>query len=353
LKNILIAILKFAIPLAIVAWLLSTVDREQLQTLRDRPKDWTMLAGALMLTLLAVSLTFARWFFLVRALEIPFRLRDAFRLGFLGYLLNFVGAGSVGGDLFKAVFLAHEQPGKRAESVATVVVDRIVGLFALLLVASLGIVLGGQGQPPGVVRAIGNAVLLTTACGAAVIAIALLPGLNAHRLIRRLAALPTVGPIIARLAAAGRIYRDRWMVLLLVNLMSLGVHALFCVSIFLAAGALFDNTPSLGEHFVIVPLSLVAGALPITPAGLGTFEVAMERLYVLVPPVPTCDGILVAMVFRMMTIVVAAIGVVVYWTSRREMNEILAEADAERHGGKTTAAPSDVGPTSHSPRTVA
>ncbi len=59
----------------------------------------------------AVSLTFVRWYLLVRALGLHFRLLDAFRLGFLGYLFNFVSVGSVGGDLFKAIFIAREQPG--------------------------------------------------------------------------------------------------------------------------------------------------------------------------------------------------------------------------------------------------
>ena len=65
-------------------------------------------------------------------LHLPFRLRDAFRLGFLAFLLNFVSVGAVGGDLFKAFFIARDQPGRRTEAVATVVVDRLVGFYALL-----------------------------------------------------------------------------------------------------------------------------------------------------------------------------------------------------------------------------
>ena len=71
-------------------------------------------------------------------MALPFRIRDAFRLSFLSYLLNFVSVGSVGGDLFKAFFIAREQPGRRTEAVATVVVDRIVGLYGLLLVTRSG-----------------------------------------------------------------------------------------------------------------------------------------------------------------------------------------------------------------------
>ena len=97
-----------------------------------------------------------------------------------------------------------------------------------------------------------------------------------------------------------------------------------------AAVAVLKNAPSLGEHFIIVPLSMVAGALPFTPAGLGTFELAMDQLYQLIPASPCRDGILVALAYRLMTILIAMIGVVYYWASRREVRELLEEAEHEQ-----------------------
>lgn len=328
-KKQLIRILKVAVPLAIIGFLLSTVDPDQFRQLRDRPKNWPLLTAALGFVLGAVCITFARWYLLVRALEIPFRMRDAFRLGFLGYLFNFVGVGSVGGDLFKAVFIAHEQPGRRAESIATVVVDRMSGLYALLVVASCGVLFGGLTEISPVIGAICNITLIATVVCTLVLFVVIMPGINAGHLTQRLNHLPKVGPIIARLAAAGRMYRDRLGVIAIVNLLSVIVHVCFAFGIYLTAVAIFPETPTLREHFVIVPLSLLAGAMPFTPAGLGTFEVAMERLYALIPAGTTCDGIIVALGYRILTIAVAAIGAVVYWTSRREMDEIIEETEAE------------------------
>jgi uncharacterized membrane protein YbhN (UPF0104 family) len=80
---------------------------------------------------------------------------------------------------------------------------------------------------------------------------------------------------------------------------------------------------------IIVPLSMVAGALPFTPAGLGTFEYAMGELYNLVPANGPGDaiGILVAMAFRLVTIAIATIGVGFYWACRREVQEVMHEAE--------------------------
>ena len=65
------------------------------------------------------------------------------RIGFLGYLFNLAPMGIVGGDLLKAWMLAREKPGNRAKALASVVVDRIVGLYVLFLVAAAGVFVTG------------------------------------------------------------------------------------------------------------------------------------------------------------------------------------------------------------------
>jgi uncharacterized protein (TIRG00374 family) len=89
------------------------------------------------------TLSFVRWHLLIRAQGIDIRLVDTLRLGALGFALIFVSPGAIGGDFFKAMFLAHGQPGRRTEAVATVVADRIIGLLTMMLLASVGILVTG------------------------------------------------------------------------------------------------------------------------------------------------------------------------------------------------------------------
>jgi glycosyltransferase 2 family protein len=328
-KKHVITLLKILLPLAIIVWLLKSVDPSDLQNLRERPKDWGTLAVAFVVAMFAVCVTFVRWYLLVRTLHIPFRLRDAFRLGFLGFLLNFVGVGSVGGDLFKAVFIAREQSDRRAEAVATVVVDRIIGLYALLLVTSVAILLGSVSQSSAALTAICNATLVVTSVGAVGIMMVLVPGFTRGSFSELLTGLPRIGHTIGRLIESVRMFRNRFDVMAVVLLMSMGVHALLAFSIFLIAKALFGEPPTLGEHLIIVPLSNVAGAIPFMPGGLGTFEFAMEKLYEYVPASGPGDviGVLVALTYRIVTIAIAAVGVVFYWTSRREVQDVISEAE--------------------------
>jgi hypothetical protein len=277
----------------------------------------------------AVCLSFVRWWVLVRALTLPFRLTDGIRLGFLGYLLNFVGLGSVGGDLIKAVFIARQQPGRRTEAVATVILDRIIGVYTLFVIASLTILLVGLPQSGGAVRAVCDFTFVAAAASTVALLLMLFLPFEKWRLFARLCRVPKFGPVFGRLVWALHAYRHRLGALAVVFGLSLLIHTVFPVAIFLIARALYTSPPSIAVHMVSVPLSLSMGAIP-TPGGLGTFELALDQLYKLLSPSANADGIVVALAYRLITIVVAAIGVVYYWTSRSEVQTLLEEAEEEQ-----------------------
>jgi len=119
----LFTLVKVVLALLILGFLLQRIQGESgFERLLNEPKNWLSLAVAQGLVPVAFSLSFVRWYLLVRGLDLKFHLGDAFRLGTLGYMLNQVSPGSLGGDLLKAVFIAREQPGKRTDAVATVLV---------------------------------------------------------------------------------------------------------------------------------------------------------------------------------------------------------------------------------------
>jgi glycosyltransferase 2 family protein len=321
-------VLKYGAPLAIIVWLLIRIEPAQWESLRTQPKNWPMLSAALGLAMSAVCFTIFRWYLLVRALAIPFRIRDAFRLGFLGYLLNFVSIGAVGGDLFKAVFLARDRPGQRTEAVSTVVVDRMIGLYALLVVTSATLLLMQTPEPTAELAVISRSTYLLTAIGAVGVVMVLVPGFTRGSLSEAIGNIPVVGSTLSRLIAAVRMYRRQPGTLVVIGVMSIGVHVLFAVALFLVSRAFYGPpAPGVADHLVIVPISMLVGALPLTPAGLGTFELAMAKLFQWVPaaahPVP---GAVIALVYRIITIIIAAIGTVYYWTSRREVKAVIEDA---------------------------
>jgi uncharacterized membrane protein YbhN (UPF0104 family) len=109
--------------------------------------------------------------------------------------------------------------------------------------------------------------------------------------------------------------------------LSFVVDLLYITSFYLVARGLPMGAPSLGQHLVIVPVASLAGAIPVTPAGLGTLELATETLYQSMPSVEEGVGTIVTLAHRLTTVAVAALGVLYYFGRRAEVREIIADAD--------------------------
>jgi hypothetical protein len=166
--------------------------------------------------------------------------------------------------------------------------------------------------------------LAAAAIGTAGIALLLIPGFTSGSLSEFLTGLPKIGQVLGQLISAVRIYRKRWPTVCVALMMSVCSHGLFTLSLYLIARGMFEHVPTLREHMILVPLGMVAGSLPLAPAGFGAFEFAIGELYKIIPAAPDIDvaGILVALVYRLLTIMVAMIGVVIYWFSRSEVRQL-------------------------------
>jgi hypothetical protein len=333
LNDRIILILRWTIPAIIVGYLVYDVQRQDsFQQIWQADKNWTLLGAALLAFLAAQLLTIARWYWLVRALELPFRWNDAVRLGFLGYLLTFVSLGAVGGDLLKALFVAREQPGRRIEAFATVIVDRILGLYSLLLLAAIAVVVSGIWRsPPSVAVAVLCQTVFGTTALATVIILSLLSlgGNRAQSQFRRLSRAPKIGAVLKPLAAAVQVYRRDLPTVITSIIVGLVSQFLLAACIWAIAAALLPAAPGIGKHLILVPLALLTTVLPLPGYGLGAFEMALEFLYRHVGATAAGGGLVVAVGFRVVMVLTAVISAVIYATHRREINSALNEAHDE------------------------
>src|SRR6185295_16556130 len=100
-RRTILTVVKLLLAAAILVWLV-VKGRDAFTQLSAKTIDWPMLVAALFCTLLMAGLSYLRWHILIRALGIDARLIDSMRLGSLGFALNFVSPGSIGGDFFSA-----------------------------------------------------------------------------------------------------------------------------------------------------------------------------------------------------------------------------------------------------------
>lgn len=330
LKRYLIATLKLGLPAALFTYLLWSVDPADYRAFWTQPKRWHLLALAQLTALLAVMISFLRWRLLVRAFDIPFSLTECMRLGFLGYLLNFISFGSVGGDLFKAILVARDKPQRRPEAVASVLLDRALGLLGLVLLAwlSLRLLAPTQLSPllVGIRRAAGFFALFSIAALVGTI----YAGRWFERLLFRLRMLPWLGETLVRMARAVRLLRDQPGTIAVMLGASVLIHGLLSLTVYLVSHGAYVAAPSLLEHLMVVPPGMAAGALPLAPGGIGLQEGALAGLFQQLPVLPeNFSGMLVATVYRLITISIAGIGVVVYVASHgREFKFVRNAADS-------------------------
>lgn len=329
-KNLRIAIFagKLLLATLIVGYLIAKIQADAgFSRLYREPKDWPFIVAALIMVLSGFSASMIRWFLLVRGLGLSFHLRDAFRLGSLGFMLNQIMPGSVGGDLFKAAFIAHEQPGRRTEAVATVFIDRFVGLVAMFVVASVALVFASQTlSTSSILEGLRVFIWVSTAVGIGVILLLtsrLMSGLKAQRLANR---IPILGHSLARLVGGLEQFSNRRHYLAIAFALAVTTHCLLISAFWCLSRGLPIHGPTFLQNATIVPLALVAGAMPLTPGGLGLTETALAKLYENIG-LQTSDGALVALAYRALTYVVAAIGAVYYLSAKRRFDLLLEEAE--------------------------
>lgn len=336
----LVVVAKISLAAAILAFLFWRLkDENAIQRLLEEPKQWSLLVVAQAAVLSAFAIICVRWCLLVRALNIDFPLSSAFRLGALGFLLSQVSLGSIGGDLFKAMCIARERPDQKTHAVASVVIDRVVGLYAMLLVASFGLVVAGGWQTENpVLRTLAGIVAGATVAGTVGLIVLLSSAASNPTGRQRAAELPIVGGTVVRLIEAADMYRNRRGSLYIAIGLGICTHGLLITGIWCISRAIPIDAPSLSQLVLVAPMSLFVGAIPATPGGLGTFEATMEFLYTLVGS-QQGDGTLAALTYRAATYVVASVGAVYYISARAGVDLAIHDAEelAEHGTGEPTS----------------
>jgi len=283
-KRLLSAIWKYGLGLGLLSYVIwsnwAPSSGQGLQAVVQRhfiegePIQTGPLVLALVIYLAGVLLTFVRWYILVRAQELPFTLSNAMRLGSIGLFFSTFLPGSVGGDIIKAAFIAREQ-SRRTVAVATVMIDRAVGLWGLcLLVALLGTIFWTGGMLEADVAqtlqsiVMGSIMICVISAGVWIL-LGFLPEWRAQRFAGRLTKIPKLGHSAAEFWRAVWMYRRKEASIILALLLSLVGHVGFVLTFYFSALTVFtaDQIPSLSTHFMIVPIGMAIQAGFPAPGG--------------------------------------------------------------------------------------
>ena len=301
--------IKIAVTAALYVAVFYTIDVgklwERLQTVRI---GWVVLGAVVYAG--GQWLSAWRWWLLLRPirLDVPYLRIVAFY--FIGMFFNIFLPTIVGGDAVKAILLTRET-GAPARSTMSVFMERNVGLFALLTIATAAAFVA----PP--VRVEGfNLLQLTLLVFAVFIAANIvLANRPAYRLVDYLVALTPLARLRSRAASLYEAlvpYREtRWRGLVAAaTAQSFLFQAVVILVVFLNAGALGLSVP-VSVLAVFVPLISLAGMLPISVNGLGIREALYLLLFGRIG-VPPDAAVSMALLYFAVTLAASLPGGVVY-----------------------------------------
>jgi glycosyltransferase 2 family protein len=281
---------------------------------------WLLAGEAIYLT--ALVTTFIRWYMLVRVIEPKFTFRAAVLLGFIGNVFNLVLPGAVFGDLIKAAYLVRMQI-KKTQAVASMVIDRILGLLGLFVLASTAGLFAWRSAPTDV-RTLIVAAWTALAVGAVALAVIFSQALS-RTFPQLLTKRSRLGLIASELREMSGTYRGRLDVVALALVLATFNHALNVVAFYLVGKMLYGNDmpTTLGQHFLMVPLTLFTMAVPLPFGALGVTEEVGEQLLKLVwHP----SGALAVIGFRVIMYGSGLVGACVYLAKLNEVRELTASA---------------------------
>ena len=281
--------------------------------LLEQPKRWHCLAAAFFTQLAGVCMTFVRWRWLLQTLGLQCSYRDVFRLGFLGAMLNLAPFGIVGGDTVKAVLIAQKNPNSMHQAVASVFVDRFIGLLIMFLCGTILILYTGfYARPEIIAQTLTLLVFTFTASGLFLSGCIFLPFFARGHCERWIGKIPIGGKFASKFVQALLLYRNDKRCLRNCALLTMFVHLSFGMSLYWIASALFVPVPDAVQHIMLHNVTNLTSMLPLAA---GPYELVLEQLYQLYG-MSIGMGLIVSLMFRLTSIGVAASGIFYYYVWR-------------------------------------
>lgn len=313
------------VKLGVVALLLYFLGKKGLLSISEMKRVLefpNLLLAALGISAICTALGIYRWKLLLLGQGIQLSIGRAIQLSLLGNFFNLALPGAVSGDLVKAFYIAKEFPGKRGHAFGSILFDRIVGVSGLVLVSAIAMIAGyGPLHESHVFQAVQWFVLFS---GLGVLGFFLylffMPESSdpALRLLQALQKkIGAVASIIRIYEGVRNYHRHRWMTLSSL-LLSCVIHVLAATNCVLFTIALEPTSGALNflGLYALAPLGLLATALPLAPAGVGTGHAAFSWLYLLLGYKTGANVFNLVVVYQ---IIWSALGGIVYLRYKAEI----------------------------------
>jgi len=279
---------------------------------------WFLLAVACVGVVVLCGVVRWRWILQVQGLHLPWR--RAFAISFIGLFFNTFMLGATGGDVMKAWYAAHETHHKKAEAVATVIVDRIVGLFVLFVIALVMMLLFWHRVYDDVRLRTFTMITLAFVLGTVTLtALSFWKGFADHIPgLRWLLQLSPRYETLRRMVEACRVYASHPDVIAKTTAIGVAVHGFSMLAIVCVGKGLGITSATLTDYFIYLPIINSISAIPITISGFGVREGMYVTMFGRVG-VPGAAALALSLLGYIANLFWSIVGALFYLTHRKEL----------------------------------
>jgi|SaaInlStandDraft_2_1057019.scaffolds.fasta_scaffold57647_1 glycosyltransferase 2 family protein len=310
-KQWIINIGKLALAAFIIYYMIvsGNIDLHQILSVNQHPFLLTVCISSFGFIFVPMSY---RWYILLRAQGIILGFNKTVGLTYTGAFFNNFLLGSIGGDLVKAYYVSETNPELRLESALSVFVDRAIGLYTLLLMASVALgyyyfVL------PAAYQILFYLIICTLLVGLVLfVIIGKIQSLRLKSFKSLLLSIPVLGKIIKRTFQAFRLYWWKKRYLAIAILVTIFIQSFSIFNFWILYKALGFQSLSLGHFFFIIPIVYLIMAVPISPMGIGVGQITMHQLFADFGANNPAEGANLITLYQTIIICVNCLGVIPY-----------------------------------------
>ena len=301
-------VLRLAIGVGILVYL-SKSGQVNFSSLIRLLHAWPVTVAAVGFLLLDILVMSIRASLLFRNARLSLTLRNSFQLNLIGFLFSTFLPGAAGGDVAKVVYATRENHGRRAEVATVLILDRLVGLFSLVLLPLM--------FAPFFWNLLHSVVVLRRILYAdALVAGLMLAGTGLVMfydrarfwVARLLGRWPGIKGLALRVWDAMALQGKARGTLILALLLSMAANLVLIVVTALGLYAVSPGSFSM-RLTLVAPIGHLVNSLPLTPGGIGVGETAFKALFTLTGMSGGAEALLCV---RLWNVIIGGLGLLVY-----------------------------------------
>lgn len=313
-RQFLLNIAKYTFSIGLIVWLVAT-DRLNFSSVAKLIVPEIVVVGVA-LVLVNIIVISERWRQLFMTQNLFISRFETFKLSMIGIFFNIVMPGGVGGDLIKGFYFVRQNPHSRAGAMSSVLMDRILGLYAMICMALVAMITHfhyiKNHNSLWMMFVFVTGLFLIGTSGL----IFLFSPLGVLLLQLKLLAKVPLRDKFLKLFESFQSYRAHLPTLASALFLSFIAQSLSIIFLYYVGQKSGMLDLPLSVYFFLAPLGFMATAIPISPAGVGVGQAAFLYLFNVYSGTTTEIGSVIITVMQLINFLTGLFGAYYYMTSK-------------------------------------